>query len=271
MEVDDSEEQQPQGWRERRADERHPASADTVLVFLDHGLELEGRIEDLSLSGVRIATEEPCPRAVGVPVELAFSLRRMSFRLAAVVSWSDGHKMGLHFGPMGAQRRAELDEVIAELAIQATELREPPVPPATTSTWTENSPSAQESATKSPEPTVSRSPSRARERRAQKRQAADLTAALYLIHSAVKLNGRIRNLSLGGCRIQLDQRARLDIYTRLEAGFYHLGLPFRVAGVVQDVYGPQEVGIRFLDVSERNREKLLGLLEELGTVLSPKK
>ena len=41
------------------------------------------------------------------------------------------------------------------------------------------------------------------------------------------------------------------------------GLPFRLAGVTQAIYDPFQVGIRFLDVSERMREQLAELIEEI--------
>jgi hypothetical protein len=102
-----------------------------------------------------------------------------------------------------------------------------------------------------------------RERRGQPRQAVDLTAAIYLIKSVSKVNGHLLDLSLSGCRIRTDARILVDLYTRIEAGFYHLGMPFRVAGVIQAIHARDEVGIRFMDMSERNREKLRGLMEEL--------
>jgi hypothetical protein len=101
------------------------------------------------------------------------------------------------------------------------------------------------------------------ERRGHPRQAVDLTAAIYLIKSVSKVNGHLLDLSLSGCRIRTDARILVDLYTRIEAGFYHLGMPFRVAGVIQAIHGRDEVGIRFMDMSERNREKLRGLMEEL--------
>ena len=41
------------------------------------------------------------------------------------------------------------------------------------------------------------------------------------------------------------------------------GLPFRLGGVTQAIYDPFNVGIRFLDVSERKREQLTQLIGEI--------
>jgi len=68
---------------------------------------------------------------------------------------------------------------------------------------------------------------------------------------------------VGGCRIHTDHHLQVGIYTRVEAGFYHLGLPFRVGGVIQVLHGPNEVGIRFLDVTERIGLKLADLMSQI--------
>jgi hypothetical protein len=40
-------------------------------------------------------------------------------------------------------------------------------------------------------------------------------------------------------------------------------LPFRLGGVTQAIYDPFNVGIRFLDLSDRKREQLLQLIDEI--------
>ena len=103
-----------------------------------------------------------------------------------------------------------------------------------------------------------------RERREHPRQRTNLTAAIYSIGGRQKLNGQLKDLSLSGCRIRTDRPLDMAVSTRIEAGFYYLGMPFRVGGVIQGIYGPEEAGIRFVEVTERIQEKLRGLMEELG-------
>jgi c-di-GMP-binding flagellar brake protein YcgR len=102
-----------------------------------------------------------------------------------------------------------------------------------------------------------------RERRAQSRYAVDTSAVIVLVHSGSRLSGRILDLSLGGCRIRTDERFQVGVYTRIETEFLVEGLPFRLGGVIQAIHGPQLVGIRFLDVSERKRTQLLQLIMEI--------
>jgi hypothetical protein len=49
----------------------------------------------------------------------------------------------------------------------------------------------------------------------------------------------------------------------VEVEFALDGMPFRLAGVVQAVHDRQTIGIRLLNLSERKREQLAMLMEEL--------
>ena len=110
-------------------------------------------------------------------------------------------------------------------------------------------------------PSLVRSPGR--ERRTQSRKGVDTSAAIYLINVGSRLTGRILDLSLGGCRIRTDDRFPVGIYTRVETEFRLEGLPFRLGGVIQAIHDQRHVGIRFLDMSNRKREQLEQLIEEI--------
>jgi hypothetical protein len=102
-----------------------------------------------------------------------------------------------------------------------------------------------------------------RERRTQSRQAVDTSAEILLINVAARVHGRILDLSIGGCRIRTDEPFPVGIYTRVETEFRLEGLPFRLAGVTQAIHDRRFVGIRFLDMSERKREQVTQLMEEI--------
>ncbi len=101
------------------------------------------------------------------------------------------------------------------------------------------------------------------ERRSQVRHQVDTSATIFLVRGGGTLTGRILDLSLNGCRIRTDERFPLGIYTRVETEFRLEGLPFRLGGVVQAIHGPFAVGVRFLDMSERKREQVAELIEEI--------
>ncbi|MFZ1939963.1 MAG: PilZ domain-containing protein [Terracidiphilus sp.] len=103
-----------------------------------------------------------------------------------------------------------------------------------------------------------------RARRKEARQDVDTSVQILLINVASRLRGRILDLSLGGCRICTDDRFPVGIYTRVETEFYIEGLPFRLGGVVQQIYDRKTIGIRFLDLSERKRQQVQELIAEIA-------
>lgn len=105
-------------------------------------------------------------------------------------------------------------------------------------------------------------------RRAAPRHPVDTNAEIYLIDIAAHVHGRILDLSLGGCHIRSDDRFPVGIFRRVETEFMLEGLPFRLAGVTQAIYDRRNVGIRFLDMSERKREQLTQLIAELEATLA---
>ena len=119
---------------------------------------------------------------------------------------------------------------------------EPAVPPAAEAAWTGR-----------------------RERRQQSRHEVDTSAVLLLINVGSRLQGRIVDLSLRGCRIRTEEKFPVGIYTQVETEFRLEGQPFRLGGVIQAVHDRDRhsVGIRFLDVSARKRAQVEQLIEEI--------
>jgi hypothetical protein len=58
----------------------------------------------------------------------------------------------------------------------------------------------------------------------------------------------------------------VGIYTRVETEFHLEGLPFRLGGVIQAIHNRNMVGIRFLDLSERKRQQVLDLIDEIEEI-----
>lgn len=96
------------------------------------------------------------------------------------------------------------------------------------------------------------------------RYQIDTSGVIHLVNLAAVVSGRILDISLGGCRICTEKRFPLGIFRRVETEFRIEGLPFRLSGVTQAIYDPFNIGIRFLDMSERKREQLLQLIGEIN-------
>lgn len=99
--------------------------------------------------------------------------------------------------------------------------------------------------------------------RIEPRNNVDATAIIRLVNMGADIQGRILDISSGGCRIRTDRPLQLGIFRRVETEFRLEGLPFRIGGVTQAIYDKFNVGIRFLDMSDRKREQLLQLIEEI--------
>ena len=228
----------------------------------------------------------------GLPVEIYFKVRGTSFRLRGVVQWTiESNAIGIQFANMVPRHLDALAEVLrdmeatAAIRAQAAKKLAAEHEAGGTLKWESgNSPEAQSSPTvesspvaKPPTPptedaTPNPAPAKAgRERRQTMRQEVDDSAQIHLVKIRSILKGRILDLSLGGCRIRTDERFPVGIYTRVEVEFHLDGLPFRLGGVIQVIHDRYTVGIRFLDLSERKREQVQDLIEEIAEMRAAQK
>lgn len=100
-------------------------------------------------------------------------------------------------------------------------------------------------------------------RRAHSRYGVDASAVVYLVKIGSRMEGRLFDLSMGGCRIQTRERMNVGIYRQVEVEFCLEGLPFRLGGVFQAIHDRQTVGIRFIDLSARKRDQLEQLIRDI--------
>jgi len=301
MDVEESAEEQGCEQVQRRATPRLPVDGPASLLVVKHGSSVGCRVVDLSMGGCRIRTEQRFLAGSQARVEVSFTVNGLLFRLNGLTQWTDGaHQVGIRFVDVTSRRMSELVELLSEVeqenaakaaklaaeaeaaAAQApAEAEEEPAAEAVALQSVEPEPEAEASSEavavedSEPEPLVAElEPAAAevgtgkppkRERRAQSRYEVDTSAAIYLINVGSKLSGRILDLSLGGCRIRTMEHFPVGIYTRVETEFRLEGLPFRLAGVVQAVHdrGRFNIGVRFLDMSERKREQLEQLIREI--------
>jgi hypothetical protein len=247
--------------KNRRAAPRQVVDEDARLLLVEHGSTVSCRIADISMSGCRLRTKERFTAGSMVSVEVAFKVRGLAFRFSGTTQWTDGrHLVGIRFTGVSARRMDDLVEALSEveaenLAKAAQQAKDEK--PLQTQVQTPTPPIAAQTAA---QPRTNTAP---RERRVQSREEVDTTAVIHLINIASRLQGRILDLSLGGCRIRSDERFPVGIYTRVETEFRLEGLPFRLGGVVQAIHDRRTVGIRFLDLSSRKREQVTQLIEEI--------
>jgi len=227
---------------------------------------------------------------VRLPVEVFFNVDGISFRFRGVLQWTDGHRLiGVRFVNIIPQRMVELANIVCGMektaavraeavnllvaeyeaskrtgreameravdqnqqSMAASRMEPPGAPRGVVSL----------SATEDAEP-ASQAPA-GRERRQQTRHELSSSATILLVNVGSTLRGSILDLSTTGCRIRTHERFPVGIHTRVETEFRIEGLPLRLGGVIQSIYDRNTVGIRFLDLSEREREQVLGLIGEI--------
>jgi len=282
--------------QESRAHSRYSVNEECTVLLVNHGMPMKARVVDVSLDGCQLRTSDRFPGKPGRAVEITFKVKGYGFRFSGIVRWTDGKNLiGVHFENMIARRKDELTEVIEELEAQAARAHtahsaaaEPAKPSVAELLKPIEAVSAQPAVSKAaqppvagnamtpaaqiqaidartpatPEPPVQRA-AKARDRREQSRHEVDTSATIFLVRVGSALRGQIVDLSVGGCRIRTEERFPVGIYTRVETEFQAQGLPFRLGGVIQAIHDRFTVGIRFLDVSDRKRQQVLDLIDEM--------
>jgi c-di-GMP-binding flagellar brake protein YcgR len=89
---------------------------------------------------------------------------------------------------------------------------------------------------------------------------------ILLLDVRSQITARILDISPSGCRMRCDEKFPVGIYRRVEIEFVLDGLPFRLPGVVQSLHDRFTTGIRFLDVSERRKEQLMQVIDEITEI-----
>src|SRR3984957_16225675 len=275
---------------DRRSDLRYSVDEDSVVLFVGHGVPQEARLVDLSQEGCRLRTTEPVVARVRLPVEVFFNVDGVSFRFRGVLQWTDGHRLiGVRFVNIIPQRMVELANIVCGMektaAVRAEAVN---LLVAEYETSKRTGREAMERAVNgNPQlmaearmeaPIAARTVAPAfmaedaqpashaaagRERRQQIRHEVSSSATILLVNAGSKLQGHILDLSVTGCRICTAERFPAGIYTRVETEFRREELPLLLGGVIQSIYDQNTVGIRFLDLSEPEREKVLGLIGEI--------
>lgn len=91
----------------------------------------------------------------------------------------------------------------------------------------------------------------------------DADAFLLLVARGETLPCRVVDLSLSGCRLRTRDRFPAGMKLRVEVTFSVRGLPFRFCGITQWTDGRNQVGIRFVDLSQRHKDEFLEAIAEV--------
>jgi hypothetical protein len=275
---------------ELRAHPRYSVDEDCQLLFVNHGVFYKARVVDLSEEGCRLRISGRVTARAGWPVEVTFKVKGRELRFSGAVRWNDGSThIGIHFESTMRRRKEELAEVIAEMAAAAAaraealnrlvadqEAREaarrladetsarllagadttiPGDLVAGTSCPGQEAPAVDE-----PLLVELATPG---ERRGEVRLSEHHFATVYQVKAGFARRGRILTLGPSSCRIRMDRRIPMRIYTHVETELRLRGLRFRLGSVIEAIHNRYTAEIRFLDVSDRDRERILELIGEI--------
>ena len=109
-----------------------------------------------------------------------------------------------------------------------------------------------------------------RERRAYPRHAVDCPVIVFPVSGSAQVQGRLTDLSLGGCRVAAEQRYAAGILLRAEVQFQLRGIAFRIVGVTVGSRDAKIFAVRFLDMPARRKEELAEVLEEVAAANAAK-
>lgn len=104
--------------RERRTQQRHQVDTKAAIHMVRAGLQLHGRIQNLSAGGCLIRTDEPFPVGIYTRVETEFRVEGLPFRLGGVIqSIHDRARflVGIRFLDMSERKRGQLTMLIEEI------------------------------------------------------------------------------------------------------------------------------------------------------------
>jgi len=101
------------------------------------------------------------------------------------------------------------------------------------------------------------------QRRATPRLPVDGPASLFVVKHESIVPCHVMDLSMGGCRIETEQRFVAGSQARVEVSFTVNGLVFRFNGLTQWTDGAHQIGIRFVDVTSRRKDELVDILIEV--------
>lgn len=106
-----------------------------------------------------------------------------------------------------------------------------------------------------------------RDRRRHTRFHCGGEAEVRSLSSGIVARGKIANLSLGGCCIEVGISHSFRKDEAAEMTFSVRQFPLRVQGVIRQAHCGQALGVEFTMLSERGKRQLQELIQELAEIL----
>ncbi|MGA2808773.1 MAG: PilZ domain-containing protein [Terracidiphilus sp.] len=272
--------------RDLRAYERFELGDDRGNLIY-RGVRIACQVVDISLGGCCLRTDIPFSAGALAPVEVALPICGMMVRIRGITQWTkmqylvgvrfihpDARSKNLLAGLLTCLADGSAAEVVKEaiaaeagtrsangssapaLAVELPQAgSQIPAPAAT--------PEEDQKPGETPTP-ASAEPAEDSESEGLKLEEGDWSAILHLLKDGSQLAGVVTALNQEGCSVRTAEPFIAGIHIRVEVEFRMRGLPFRLAGVTEEVREKHTIDIRFLHLSQRKLETLAEVLDEVG-------
>ena len=242
--------------QERRAHERYSLDG-AAGEFVHRGVKQACKLVNVSMGGCCIATQERFTAGALEQVEVVLPVHGMVLRLTGATQWSnDDNRVGIRFIFPNAQPRNQLaalitcliDHFAAEAVLETARLA-----------------AAQEAELTSAEEIAAADHAvHGAERRVRSYVTGEWPGILRAPAQRLHLAGALEDLSLAGCIFRTNKPFSGLQDVEVEIEFEIRGLPLRLAGEAPAIYNAHTLGIRFAPLSQRRRDELAQLIEELS-------
>jgi hypothetical protein len=239
-----------------------------VLIEMESlGKVMRGQMLQLTASGAKIMPNDPILIWNSIHVKVSFRFGDVVYALTGMSMLSEPDFsfrfqfdavtrksfmiLGKNLGEAGLLDAADVEMILAAKEAEAQK--------------TEANPEAQAKKSKVHARLVRHEkPPGGRERRVHHRYDIDVGAKLAIVNSDSNFECTVLELSLGGCRVFTEAPNNIEIDTRAEVQFVSCGYPLRMPAKVQVKSGANILGLKFLEMSARIRERLQSLIWEVA-------
>jgi hypothetical protein len=270
----------PKTGAEGRTSNRHPVRDDAVLSVIGQSnvigqtLTVNCSVLDLSVGGCRLRAKGRFIAKPQLLVEITFTIRGLPMMLRGTIQWTQGEDtFGVRFLEMSSRRREDLNEVLAEIEeFEAAEARRLEIALAaqlaSEALLSKLAPDLAQTGLpqQSPELRAEAQPDQLSanvERRAHPRHQIDASVVVFLVNAGRRFIGQLLDVNQDGCRIRTVESCRADVLALVVAQFVHDGQPFQLSGVISEISNELDLGIRFLEMGDREKEHLAQLIEAM--------
>lgn len=239
-----------------------------VLIHLDSlGKVMRGQMLHLTASGANVLPDDPFLLWKSVYVKVSFRFSDVVYALTGMTNASEADLsfrfefdevtrksfliLGKDLGEAGLLDAADVAQIFAAKDAQAR-----------------NAEADAASKAKKTKATMRlvrhEKPPGGRERRVHHRYDLDVNAKLAIINSDSNFECTVLELSLGGCRVYTADPNNIETDMPVEVQFVECGYPLRMPAKIQVKQGDHILGLKFLGMSSRIKERLHSLIGEVA-------